>query len=150
MGLFYFFGGDGTDRAGLGGGYIPRRWRPKPQRTRKDCISQAAGQAVPKYQGGQVPGQTTARTLGTLHRSALNTRQDTRCRSYKRRALDCLCNLSGKVYNFGRFILSIFIWIYFAESIDNPYIYGYNIISPDKYGLQPQYTKTGGQNHDEQ
>ncbi len=88
---------------------------------------------------------THARTLDTLHRSALNTRQGTRCRSYKRRALDCLRNVSGKVYNFGRFILSIFIWIYFAESIDNPYIYGYNIISPDKYGLQPQYTKTGGQ-----
>lgn len=61
------------------------------------------------------------------------------------------CNVSGKVYNFGRFILSIFIWINFAKSIDNPYIYGYNIISPDKYGLQPQYRyKTGGQNHDEQ
>lgn len=55
------------------------------------------------------------------------------------------CNVSGKVYNFGRFILSTFIWIYFTKSIDNPYIYGYNIISPDKYGLQPQYTKTGGQ-----
>lgn len=25
MSLFYFFGGDGTDRAGLGGGCIPRR-----------------------------------------------------------------------------------------------------------------------------
>lgn len=30
VGLFYFFGGDGTDRAGLGGGCIPRRWRPQP------------------------------------------------------------------------------------------------------------------------
>lgn len=30
MSLFYFFGGDGTDRAGQGGGYMPRRWRPKP------------------------------------------------------------------------------------------------------------------------
>lgn len=29
MSLFYFFGGDGTDRAGLGVGYIPRRWRPQ-------------------------------------------------------------------------------------------------------------------------
>lgn len=25
LSLFYFFGGDGNDRAGLGGGYIPRR-----------------------------------------------------------------------------------------------------------------------------
>jgi len=55
------------------------------------------------------------------------------------------CNVSGKVYNFGRFILSIFIWTIFPKSIDNPYIYGYNIISPDKYGLQPRNTKTGGQ-----
>lgn len=47
------------------------------------------------------------------------------------------CNASGKVYIFGRLFLSIFIWIYFVEIIDNPYIYGYNIISPDKYGLQP-------------
>ena len=53
-------------------------------------------------------------------------------------------SVPGKVYNFGRLFLSIFIWIYFAKSIDNPYIYGYNIISPDKCGLQPQYTKTGG------
>lgn len=30
MSLFYFFGGDGTDRAGLGGGDIPRRWFPAP------------------------------------------------------------------------------------------------------------------------
>ena len=48
-----------------------------------------------------------------------------------------VCNVFGKVYNFGRLFLSIFIWTYFAESIDNPYIYGYNIIGPDKYGLQP-------------
>ena len=53
-------------------------------------------------------------------------------------------SVSGKVYNFGLSILSIFIWICFVKSIDNPYIYGYNIISPDKCGLQPQYTKTGG------
>ena len=46
-------------------------------------------------------------------------------------------SVSGKVYNFGHLFLSIFIWIYFVESIDNPHIYGYNIISPDKYGLQP-------------
>lgn len=56
LSLFYFFGGDGTDRAGLGGGCIPRRWRPQPQRTRADCDAQAAGQAVPepgreRYQG---------------------------------------------------------------------------------------------------
>lgn len=32
---------------------IPRRWRPKPQRTRTDCTAQAAGQTVPDT------GQTT-------------------------------------------------------------------------------------------
>lgn len=30
LSLFYFFGGRKTDRAGLGGGCIPRRWRPQP------------------------------------------------------------------------------------------------------------------------
>ena len=124
------------------------------QRIRNDCTAQAAAQAVPNTRAGKCQGRpctgTHPRTLDTLHRSALDTRQDTRGRPYKRRALDCLRNVSGKVYNFGRFILSIFIWIIFPKSIDNPYIYGYNIISPDKYGLQPQYTKTGGQNHDEQ
>ena len=87
---------------------------------------------------------THARTLDTLHRSALDTRQAAPGRSGRRQGWRA-CSVSGKVYNFGRLFLSIFIWIYFAESIDNPYIYGYNIISPDKYGLQPQYTKTGGQ-----
>nr|DAU62280.1 MAG TPA: hypothetical protein [Caudoviricetes sp.] len=47
LSLFYFFGGDETDRAGRGGGYIPRRWRPQPQRARTDYTAQAAGQAVP-------------------------------------------------------------------------------------------------------
>lgn len=79
---------------------------------------------------------THARTLGTLHRPALNTRPPTRAdRNGAGRWI--AWSVSGKVYNFGRLFLSIFIWIYFAKSIDNPYIYGYNIISPDKYGLQP-------------
>nr|DAL44177.1 MAG TPA_asm: hypothetical protein [Caudoviricetes sp.] len=30
LSLFYFFGGRKTDRAGLGGGCMPRRWRPQP------------------------------------------------------------------------------------------------------------------------
>ena len=76
---------------------------------------------------------THARTLDTLHRSALDIRQTI----VSAAGLDCLRSVSGKVYNFGRLFLSIFIWIYFDESIDNPHIYGYNIISPDKYGLQP-------------
>lgn len=84
-----------------------------------------------RARAGQVPGQTMqgttrARTLDTLHR---DDRDGGGCWT--------TCNVSGKVYNFGSLFLSIFIWIYSAESIDNPYIYGYNIISPDKYGLQP-------------
>lgn len=152
MSLFYFFGGDETDRAGLGGGYIPRRWRPKhhsaPGRPAhhgqqgRPCQMQGRPRHAPTHTrpdaGHAAPVCTRYQTghAGTIGAAA---------------ALDCLRNVSGKVYNFGRFILSIFIWINFAKSIDNPYIYGYNIISPDKYGLQPQYRyKTGGQNHEKQ
>ena len=85
MSLFYFFGGDGTDRAGLGGGCIPRRCPPAP--------SSAPGQTTQHRQQGrpcqnqskQVPGHTAARTLDTLHLSALDTRQAARGRSYQRR-----------------------------------------------------------------
>lgn len=38
-----------------GSPHIPRRWRPKPQRTRNDCTRQAKAQEVPK------PGQTSTR-----------------------------------------------------------------------------------------
>ena len=125
-----------THRSGLGGGYIPRRWRPQPQRTRTDCARQTAGQAVPE------PGQTmqeTAHTPGRWTRcTGLHSIPD-RPRGVDRNGCGRwrAWSVSGKVYNFGRLFLSIFIWIYFAESIDNPHIYGYNIISPDKYGLQP-------------
>lgn len=139
--LFYFFGGDGTDRAGLGGGCIPRRWRPQPpvHPERLHITGSRAGHA--RCKADHARHDTHARTLDTLRLSAPDTRQTI----VSAAGLDCPRSASGKVYNFGRFILSIFIWIYFAKSIDNPYIYGYNIISPDKYGLQPQYTKTGGQ-----
>ena len=63
--FFIFFGGDGTHRAGQGGCYMPRRCTPAPQRTRTDCTEQTAEQG------------THARTLDTLHRSALDTRQAT-------------------------------------------------------------------------
>ena len=127
----------------------PRGGDPSPQRTRNGYTSQAAEQTL------QEPGQTTqgkTHTPGRGHAAPVCTRCQTGRAGTIRAAARrwTACNVSGKVYNFGRFILSIFIWIYFAESIDNPYIYGYNIINPDKYGLQPQYTKTGGQNHDEQ
>jgi hypothetical protein len=93
LSLFYFFGGDGTDRAGLGGGYIPRRWRPQPQRTRNDGTQQEAGQTVPKpgranTRADHARRGTHARTLDTLHRSALDTRPPTPGRSRLCRALD--------------------------------------------------------------
>jgi hypothetical protein len=107
------------------------------QRTRNDGTRQAAGQTGPDAR------QTTHK--------ARHTHPDTEhvtpvCTRYQAGHAGQIvpasgrwtaCNASGKVYIFGRLFLSIFIWIYFVEIIDNPYIYGYNIISPDKYGLQP-------------
>lgn len=132
MSLFLFFSVvTGLTGRGWAAAIYPAGGGPSPQHTRTACTPQAAAQAAPKYQGGQVPGQTMqgttrARTLDTLHR---DDRDGGGCWT--------ACNVSGKVYNFGRLFLSIFIWICFTKSIDNPYIYGYNIISPDKYGLQP-------------
>lgn len=128
--------GRSVHRVGLGGGYIPRRWRPQPQRTQTDYTRQAAARPC-QMQGrpptaGRAPTHTPERCTG-LHsipdRPRRVDQDGGRCWT--------VCNVFGKVYNFGRLFLSIFIWTYFAESIDNPYIYGYNIISPDKYGLQP-------------
>lgn len=136
LSLFYFFGGRKTDRAGLGGGYIPRRWplRPSaPGRTAHDRQQRRPCQ----MQSNQM--QYTAHTPGRwahctgLHSIPDSPRGADRTGGGRWRA----GSVSGKVYNFGRSILSIFIWICFTKSIDNPYIYGYNIISPDKYGLQP-------------
>lgn len=45
-----------------GAPYIPRRWRPQPQRTRTACTSQAARQAAPDA------GQTTQGTTHTPKR----------------------------------------------------------------------------------
>lgn len=61
MSLFYFFGGDGTDRAGLGGCCIPRRCTPAP--------SSAPGRTTPG-RPYQMQGQTMQ---DTAHR---HTRPD--------------------------------------------------------------------------
>ena len=68
---------------------IPRRWRPQPQRTRTDCTAQAAGQAVPDARQTTPGTDTHARTLDTLHRSALDARQTAPGRSERRRVLGC-------------------------------------------------------------
>ena len=70
--------------------HIPQRWRPKPQRTRTDCTAQAAGQAVPDARQ-TMPRH--ARTLDTLHRSALDTRQAAPGKSGRRRGWS-VCNPS--------------------------------------------------------
>lgn len=111
-----------------------------------DPSPSAPGQTAQHRQQGK-PRHAPAHTPGRWTRcTSLHSIPD-RPRRADRTGGGCwtVCNVFGKVYNFGRLFLSIFIWIYFTKSIDNPYIYGYNITSPDKYGLQPQYTKTGGQ-----
>ena len=94
VGLFYFFGGDGTDRAGLGGGYIPRRWRLQPPAhpDRLHITGSNAGSA--RTRAGHARQGTHALTLDTLHLSVLDTRQAAPGRSGRRRALDCLRNVS--------------------------------------------------------
>ena len=60
VGLFYFFGGDGTDRAGLGGGCMPRRWLPTP--------SSAPGQTATHRRHQGRPCQMQAQTMqGKAH-----------------------------------------------------------------------------------
>lgn len=62
------------------------------------------------YQGGQVPGQTAARTLDTLHWSALDTRQATPGRSGRRRWRACACMLRvQRFYVLVRLILNILL-----------------------------------------
>lgn len=110
--FFILVGGDGTHRPHPG----LRPYSPRVTPAHLDgCTVQAAAQAVPE------PGQTMPTADSTRH-----TRPDAGHvapgRSGRRRGWTAR-NVSGKVYNFGRLFLSIFIWIYFAESIDNPYIY---------------------------
>lgn len=63
MSLFYFFGGDGTDRAGLGGGYMPRRWRPKPPAHPDglNIIGSRAGRAQMQGRPRHAPAHTPGR-----------------------------------------------------------------------------------------
>ena len=64
MSLFYFFGGDGTDRAGLGGGYIPRRWFPAPS-SAPEMATQHRQQGRPCQMQGR-PRKTDRDGGGTL------------------------------------------------------------------------------------
>ena len=111
---------------------IPLRWRPQPP-AHPDGLHTTGSSA------GRARCKADHTRPDAGHAAPVCTRYQTGRTGYIRTAagLDCLRGVSGKVYNFGRLFLSIFIWIYFVESIDNPHIYGYNIISPDKYGLQP-------------
>ena len=74
MSLFYFFGGDETDRVGLGGGYIPRRRRPQPQ-AHPDGLHTTGGRADrARYKADHATHRHTRPDVDTLHRSALDTR----------------------------------------------------------------------------
>jgi hypothetical protein len=59
LSLFYFLGGDGTDRAGLGGGYIPRRCTP--------AHSSAPGQTAQHRQQEQTVPDAGQTTQGKAH-----------------------------------------------------------------------------------
>ena len=96
---------------------------PSPQRTRTDYTAQAAAQAVPDARQTMTRTGTHARMLDTLHRSALDTRQAAPGRSGRRRGLGCLCSVSGKVYNFGRYIYTHLYLYFLSKSIDCSDIY---------------------------
>lgn len=88
MSLFYFFDGDGTDRAGLGGGYIPRRRRPQPPAHPDGLHSTGSKTDRTRCKADHARHDTHAQALDTLHRSAPDTRQAVPCRLYRRRVLD--------------------------------------------------------------
>lgn len=80
-----------------GSPHIPQRWRPQPPaRPERLHNTGLAKTRAGKYQGRPCTS-THARTLGTLHPSALDTRQTARGRSYRRRALEGGWNVSETV-----------------------------------------------------
>nr|DAV03107.1 MAG TPA: hypothetical protein [Caudoviricetes sp.] len=92
LSLFYFFGGRKTDRAGLGGGCMPRRWRPQPPAHPERLHSTGSSAGRARTRAGQVPGQTTqgttrAQTLDTLHRADQDGGAGERALVY------CVCNV---------------------------------------------------------
>lgn len=94
-----------------GASCMPRRWRPQPPAHPERLHSTGSSAGRARTRAGQVPGQTTqgttrARTLDTLHRSALDTRQAAPGRSGRRRGWRAF-NASGKLHFFGYKIFSM-------------------------------------------
>lgn len=100
VGLFYFFGGWETDRAGLGSGYMPRRCTPTPSSAHGRATQHRQQHRPCQMQGRQRTG-THARTLDTLHWSALDTRQAAPGRSGRRRGWTA-CAVCPKLSRYGR------------------------------------------------
>lgn len=134
LSLFYFFGGDGTDRAGLGGGCIPRRYTP--------AHSSAPGRTAHDRQQHRPHTGTHARTLDTLHRSALNTRQAAWGRSGRCRGLEGLRGASETVQIWTHSNMNDFQHKNVCKTIDTNTRMCYYI-----YNTRTCYTttKTGGQ-----
>lgn len=89
MSLFYFFGGRKTDRAGLGGGYIPRRWRPLPTPAHPERLSStgsSAGRA--RCKANNATHRHTRPDAGHAAPVCHDTRQAAPGRSGWRRALE--------------------------------------------------------------
>lgn len=130
-----------------GAPYIPRRWRPQPQRTQTDCTRQAAGQAVPepgrgKYQGRpckarHTPGRWT-RCTG-LHPIPDRPRLDDRTGCG---ALDCLRNVSDRARPNGQNYCKQKYLFFMCKPLDKRNKIVYNIDSKQTY---LHHHKTGGQ-----
>ena len=95
VGLFYFFGGRATDRAGLGGGYMPRRCTPAPS----SAPGRTAQHRPSQMQGRPRKTRRTGTHARTLDRSTIDTRQAARGKSGRRRALDCMQSIYHAYYD---------------------------------------------------
>ena len=82
--------GRSVHRAGLGGGCIPRRWRPQPPAHPERLHSTGSSASRARCKADHARHDTHARTLDTLHRSALDTRQAAPGRSGRCRGLEGL------------------------------------------------------------
>lgn len=151
MSLFYFFGGDGTDRAGLGGGCMPRRCTPAPssapgmttqhRQQRRPCQNQGGASTRADHAHSRPRTSTHSRTLDTLHRSALDIRQAAPGRSHRRRAGSVSDRARPNGQNYCKQKYSFFM----CKPLDKRNKIVYNIDSKQTY---LHHHKTGGQSHE--
>ena len=145
--FFEFFLREVSTTPPPGSPHIPQRWRHQPQRARTAYTSQAAAQTHARH-------DTHARTLDTLHRSALDTRQTAPGRSYRRQgrpcrddrtrcgALDCLRNVSDRARPNGQNYCKQKYLFFMCKPLDKRNKIVYNIDSKQTY---LHHHKTGGQ-----